>query len=156
MLRIHGKAVSYNELLGFLKPPESGNSLEELRIASEKWGLRTLVYRTNPSGFDRLETPFIVHQNNQSVRHYLLVVSHDDANVTTWNPESGAAETRSRPKFFRAWTGYALATGTKQTFTPMSMLIVVQAALALVLGSYVYSSCCTPVAHDNTSHNSEG
>ena len=50
MLRIHGKTVNYLELLKFLSPPESGSSLEELRQASGRWGLQTVVFKTNRKG----------------------------------------------------------------------------------------------------------
>ena len=113
MLRMKGMPVEYQELMVFLSPPEEGNSLEELRLASVRWGLPLKSYKTTRKGFDDLRTPFIAHTEEQGRRHYVLVTGTSDGGVELFDPETAARSTMPSDEFFRMWTGYALGDGTR-------------------------------------------
>ena len=126
MLRMKGMPVEYQELMVFLSPPEEGNSLEELRLASVRWGLPLKSYKTTRKGFDDLRTPFIAHTEEQGRRHYVLVTGTSDGGVELFDPETAARSTMPSDEFFRMWTGYRIGDGTRWIDRILYLVIVLE------------------------------
>lgn len=133
MLRAKGMPVEYRELLVYLSPPEEGSSLEELRRASEHWGLSLKSYKTNRKGFDDLKTPFIAHTEEQGRRHYVLVTGTSDEGVELFDPETAVSSTMPSDAFFRTWTGYALGDGTRWIDRILYLVIALELTGILVI-----------------------
>ena len=110
LLRIHDRPVDYIELLKHLNPPRSGSSFEELRSAA-RWGLKTSVYQANRKSIGEIDMPFIAHLRFHDAEHY-VVVGRDEEDVQIRDEDRGGVQDMRNDKFFKAWTGYVLASGT--------------------------------------------
>jgi hypothetical protein len=133
LLRIFDKKVEYRELVAVLAPPDEGSSLDELRVAAEKYGLILVTYRSNRRGFYRLKTPFIAHLDFQDRQHYVLIAGWSDGGVHVFDPERAEINTVPNEKFFRAWSGYVLARGTRTWETVLCILILIEVLCLLGL-----------------------
>ncbi len=153
MLRIHGKPVEYLELLRYLSPPQEGNSLHELRNASALWGLSSCVYRVEKRDISRLDTPFIAHLENHGSLHFVLVLGQSRGQVKLWDVEQGIETWISEDKFFRMWTGYALATKTMQIGQIVGWLILFELCVLVLLirhrKSAVSHPAPTAISHES-------
>lgn len=121
MLRILGYRVEYVKFLRDLSPPEQGNSLEELRIAADRLGMRATVYKPSKVDLETAILPYIAHLDNQGVTHHVLVVGRARGEFITWDPENSREIKFRDDKFFKAWSGYILATGFYQSLLAPSM-----------------------------------
>jgi hypothetical protein len=135
LLRIHDKPVNYHALVAQLAPPDEGSSLEELRLAAERWGLALQAYRIDQKDFDALRTPFIAHLERNGKRHYVLVLRRFGTEVEVLDPERGGAHAVNAGEFFRAWTGYALATGTKTPVLVWCSVFLLEAICLFLISS---------------------
>lgn len=132
MLRINGFNVNYEKLLAGLSPPEKGNSLEELKQAAIKWGMKADAYRLTKSDLSTIRTPFIAHLEYEGILHYVVVVGQDKESVKIWNLEEGKEDVVAIQKFNRMWSGYVLATG----FLKNNYILVLTISSALALVAY--------------------
>jgi ABC-type bacteriocin/lantibiotic exporter with double-glycine peptidase domain len=146
LLRAHGVHVNYEELLGFLAPPPEGNSLDELQRAAAHWGMPLKAFRTNRAAFERLKTPFIAHLENQGLRHFVFVTSHDRDGVHLWLPESGEEHFMRNEQFFRLWSGFTLTTGTRSDQGFLEGIVLVEGVMLASMGYWIFAGKATRTA----------
>ncbi len=140
LLAIHGEKVGFEALLRELSPPAEGNSLQELIDSAMKHGVEIQAYKCDDSGVDRLDLPFIACTEIYDMRHYILVTGKTDEQFVVWDDKSQAARSISRSKFFRMWTGFALATGITPWYDSHSVLSVAVAIEILLIIALLHRS----------------
>lgn len=115
LLQIYGRPCDYDDLYKELSPPVAGNSLYELRQVAKKRSLNLHVYTCSPLSFGELTLPLIAHPDRESRQHYVLVVGHNKEHIMLWNYELSKQVPIPRSRFFKEWTGYALALGSNNS-----------------------------------------
>lgn len=132
LLRLNGKAVTFDELRKHLSPPPEGSSLEELRDAAGRWGLEARVLDVKSDALKHVTKPFIAHFRvpPHGNGHYVLVLNMTDTDVETIDGTEGRVVQVHRETFHRYWSGFVIATGTDRSTRVLRALVY--AAVGLV------------------------
>ncbi len=138
-LRLHGKNVEHRELMQFLSPPAEGNSLEELRQASARYGLEAKVIKTTRSGIAQVDHPFIAHLNlpPDNRGHYVLVLRSNEHDFVAIDGTNARVVRIHPERFFRHWSGHLLVSGTGLLRRGLTVLVWTELVVLIALAGWL-------------------
>lgn len=113
MLHFHGVPTDLDRVIARTSISEAGSSLQDLKEAASRFGLKTRTVKVSPQDLANLPRPFIIHwTSNDKVSklndHFDVVTDVDRGGVHIIDTTSCVQQYRENPAVASAFSGYAL------------------------------------------------
>jgi hypothetical protein len=118
LLQLRGLDISYDSLKNDVTTTGGGASMEELQSAAQKHGVKAEVRQIAPSDLSSVQLPVIARLNIGESDGHFVVLTHVDADKTTFIDGSSLRTTIARSDAFHdEFSGYVLTTPRRWILT---------------------------------------
>jgi hypothetical protein len=113
MLHYHGVPTDLDTVIARTSISEAGSSLQDLKEAASRFGLKTRAVKVSPQDLANLPRPFIIHwisndNTGKTNDHFDVVTNVDRGGVQIIDTSSCVQQYRENPAVASAFSGYAL------------------------------------------------
>ena len=137
-LKLNGINPSYEKILYETAPTENGTSLEDLKRASDSFGLTSEICRFHPNDLFRISDPVIAHISGVKNGHFMLILGCREGELLVADPTACTIERLSLDQFKETWSGYILR--KKEPFwisTPFLLFLLSSIFLLLAFSNFL-------------------
>lgn len=137
-LRLHGAAVSYEQVRANVPVTSIGSNLKDIRDCAAQFGVAAAVVRATPTNLTQFQMPVIAHVENQAIDrfspdergHFIVIVGVNADTVRFIDGNTAMLSDMQAAEFMRQWSGYLLV---RKPGNKLPLVFAASGALLLIL-----------------------
>jgi hypothetical protein len=138
MLHYHGVRTDLDTIIARTSISEAGSSLQDLKEAASRFGLKTRAVKVSPQDLANLPRPFIIHWTSEDSTgktndHFDVVTDVDRGGVQIIDTTNCVQQYRENPAVASEFSGYALIADPYDDWTYVLLYASLLAVLIVVI-----------------------